>query len=382
MDLSGGRSPSRRDWQAWRDVKGYAWRCHADTSEKRPERITPIVALSTVETDIQRGAWVDPAGGKITIAALAARWLESDPSKRFNTKVRDEMAIRLHIVPAMGTCELGQVTPRQVQGLINTWADQRAPGSVRRDYAVLRAMFGYAVESDWLVRSPCRRIKLPAVELPTRPQLSPDDVVDLADAVGIREAPIIWIGALLGLRWGEVAGLRVGDVDLLRGTIRVAEQRPAHGPPGPPKSRAGLRALTLPAGLVDLLAAHYAAKGLSAVKPDSLVFTSHDGSPLNYANWRNRVWLPAVKRAGIKGIGFHDLRRTNATQFPVRRRRQDGSNAPRTCRSARDPGRLRPGRQPGRPGRRRASRRALLRIAHGSRTPPIRVTATPPPASP
>ena len=271
--------------------------------------------LSTVETDIQRGAWVDPAGGKITIADLAARWLESDPSKRSNTKVRDEMAIRLHIVPAMGTCELGQVTPRQVQGLINTWALQRAPGSVRRDYAVLRAMFGYAVESDWLVRSPCRRIKLPAVELPTRPQLSPDEVADLADAVGIREAPIIWIGALLGLRWGEVAGLRVGDVDLLRGTVRVAEQRPAHGPPGPPKSRAGLRALTLPSGLVDLLAAHYAAKGLSAVKHDSLVFTSHDGSPLNYANWRNRVWLPAVKRAGVNSIGFHDLRRTNATQL-------------------------------------------------------------------
>jgi integrase len=73
--------------------------------------------------------------------------------------------------------------------------------------------------------------------------------------------------------------------------------------------------LTLPAGLVDLLAAHFAVKGLTAAKPDGLVFTSHDGSPLNYANWRNRVWLPAVRQAGVQGVGFHDLRRTNATQL-------------------------------------------------------------------
>ena len=72
--------------------------------------------LSNVETDIQRGAWVDPAGGKITIADLAGRWLQSDPGKRSNTKVRDEMAIRLYIVPTMGPREVGRVTPRGRSG--------------------------------------------------------------------------------------------------------------------------------------------------------------------------------------------------------------------------------------------------------------------------
>jgi hypothetical protein len=35
---------------------------------------------------------------------------------------------------------------------------------------------------------------------------------------------MIWLGAVLGLRWGEVAGLRVGHIDLLRRTVTIAEQ--------------------------------------------------------------------------------------------------------------------------------------------------------------
>src|SRR6516165_6438136 len=55
--------------------------------------------LSTVEADIKRGSWVDPAGGQMTTADLAARWLDVDPGKRANTRTRDELTVRLHILP-------------------------------------------------------------------------------------------------------------------------------------------------------------------------------------------------------------------------------------------------------------------------------------------
>jgi hypothetical protein len=89
------------------------------------------------------------------------------------------------------------------------------------------------------------------------------------------------------------------------------------GPPGPPKSRAGRRPLSLPAVLVEMLSAHLAANALTAADAGSLVFTTPEGAPLDYANWRRRVWLPATKRAGLAGSGFHDIRRTNATQLIV-----------------------------------------------------------------
>jgi integrase len=39
-----------------------------------------------------------------------------------------------------------------------------------------------------------------------------------------------------------------------------------------------------------------------------LVFVSKTGAPLNYANWRQRVWVPACETAKFKGLRFHDLR--------------------------------------------------------------------------
>jgi integrase len=55
---------------------------------------------------------------------------------------------------------------------------------------------------------------------------------------------------ITGLRWGEVAGLRVGSVDLLRGELRVIEQRTRDVEDdevtAEPKSSAGVRTLSVP----------------------------------------------------------------------------------------------------------------------------------------
>lgn len=106
----------------------------------------------------------------------------------------------------------------------------------------------------------------------------------------------MWCGALLGLRRGEVAGLRVGDLDLLGGILRVNQQRPAHGPAGPPKSKAGERPLSPPAALVRMLAGHLSACSLTGANESILVFTRPDGTPLDYSNWCRRIWVPAVRK--------------------------------------------------------------------------------------
>ena len=46
--------------------------------------------LSNIETVIHNGEWVDPAGGRMTVAELADRWKRSDPSKRSSTRARDD----------------------------------------------------------------------------------------------------------------------------------------------------------------------------------------------------------------------------------------------------------------------------------------------------
>lgn len=62
-----------------------------------------------------------------------------------------------------------------------------------------------------------------------------------------------------------------------------------------------------------MLAAHLAARGLSAADHDELVFVAPEGGVIDYGHWRLRVWLPACEAVGLQGLTFHDLRRANAT---------------------------------------------------------------------
>ena len=78
-----------------------------------------------------------------------------------------------------------------------------------------------------------------------------------------------------------------------------------------PKSAAGRRTVALPKPLTDELAAHL--EVFTTPGDDGYVFTSVDGLPVQASNFRNRVWLPAVRAAGLDGLRFHDLRHTAGT---------------------------------------------------------------------
>jgi integrase len=153
---------------------------------------------------------------------------------------------------------------------------------VQHRFAVLRVTLSAALLADRIGRSPCRGIKLPRAE-PIRGRL-PDvtELLALIEATRPEYAPMVWIGAVLGLRWGEVAGLRVGSIDFLRGHLVVTETvGEASGVihTGPPKSTASRRQLPVPATLVDVLAEHLAKTGLTATDSDRYLFPAPMGGP-------------------------------------------------------------------------------------------------------
>jgi integrase len=254
----------------------------------------------------------------MTFGEVATEWFASNPAKRPSTRALEDSILRSHLLPALATRQLGSIRPRDIQAFVAARTAHAKPRTVRRQYGVLRTVFRYAVDQDYIARSPCRNIKLPEPATLRRRVPTGAELASLADELGPSYGAMAYVGAVLGLRWGEVAGLRVGRVDFLRSTVTVTEQitrgeRGVHAF-GPPKSRAGKRTLAMPEGLTAMLAEHLARRGLSGADADELVFVAHhDDGPLRYDPWRRRVWQQACDRSGLAGLTFHDLRRTNAT---------------------------------------------------------------------
>jgi integrase len=176
-------------------------------------------------------------------------------------------------------------------------------------YQLLGRTMTAAVNADMLARSPCRAVRLPKIERQEMRFLTPAEVARLADAIGLRYRALVLLAAYGGLRIGELAGLRRGRVNLLRGTVDVAEiVVEVRGKlfVGPPKTRAGRRTIGLPQAVVEELATHMGPLGAA----DAHVFTSDKGGILRTSNFRTKVWLPAVRAAGLAPLRPHDLRHT------------------------------------------------------------------------
>jgi integrase len=107
---------------------------------------------------------------------------------------------------------------------------------------------------------------------------------------------------------------KVKRVDLLHGRVTVAEQvAEVNGYliPGPPKTAAGRRTITLPAVAAVALAEHLAE--FAEPGPEGLVFPAPKGGYLRRSNFRRRWWVRATRTAGVEGLRFHDLRHSAAT---------------------------------------------------------------------
>lgn len=262
------------------------------------------------ETAKDVGDWIDPALGRLTFSEWVQRWRATVVDLRASTLNRDLGIVDNHLVPRFGEVPLAAITSADVRAWVASMnAGTHSPATVRKAGQVLAKVMRAAVVDGRIKRSPCDGVKLPAECSREMVFLSAEQVGDLAAAVDEHYRVLVVTAAYLGLRWGELAGLRTERVDLLRRRVSVVEQlTEVNGrlELGPPKTDAGRRSVSVPAFLVDLLGDQIEQRA----EPSGLVFPAIAGGPMRRSNFRRRAWSPATKRAGFAGLRFHDLRHT------------------------------------------------------------------------
>jgi integrase len=175
-----------------------------------------------------------------------------------------------------------------------------------------------AVDDGRIATNPASRLRLARVVRASKRYLTATQVRALAAAVGSRSGgarlgydTLVLVLAYTGLRWAEAAGLRVADVDLVRGrlkvrqTVTVVEGRLTIEPPKTYEEREVPIGAMLRERLEDLIDGRPA---------DAPVFpASRTGSWLRNHSFRGGWFDDAAAAVGLAGLTPHELRHTAAS---------------------------------------------------------------------
>jgi integrase len=278
-----------------------------------PSKTAAEVWLTRTEAEILNDEWISPDAGRVPFAEYAAAWIEERPNLRPKTVRLYRYLLRAHLQPPFDALTVAEVKEAQVRrwrkGLID---DGVSTVTAAKAYRLLKAILNTAVDDGLIRRNPCRIKGAGQEKSPERASLTIAQVYALADAIDQRYRALVLLGTFGSLRWGELAALRRGDIDLEACTVQVARQltETISGAPsfGPPKSDAGVRLVPFP----DVIAAdlRWHLQCFAQDGDDGLVFTSPAETPLRHSNFYRRAWLKAVEAAGLSGVHFHDLRHT------------------------------------------------------------------------
>lgn len=283
--------------------------------------------IDSVTTAVQTGTYVDPTLGKITIAEWSERWLAGQAHLKPSTYARYASVVRKHVLPEWGELTLADVSHADVQAWVSRLTAQRSPSTARKAHRVLSLLFSLAVRDGRVVKNPADRVGLPREPERDRLYLTHEKVRELAAACANPPASVtkrraelghdsadydlvVLFLAYTGVRFGEMAALRVRRLDPLKRRVEIAEAVTSVNGAlvwGTPKGHAR-RWVSVPRFVAERLGEHVAGRA-----PNDLVFTSPQGEPLRASNFRRDVFTPATRRAGLEGLVPHGLRHTAAS---------------------------------------------------------------------
>lgn len=270
------------------------------------------------EADARRG--LTPHRSDVTVTEYAQYWATTR-RHRLSTKRRIFFTIKHLSATGLGDRKLTDVRQSQVQAWVSDRAEVLARSTLKKAASDLGSIFRSAVRDKLITVSPVDALQFPEAEKHEHiVPLTVAQVRALADAMPARYRAMVLVQAGLGLRVGELLGLRDEDVNLLHREVKIEVQFIAYPPTDEAgnrlrtelKTRTSKRTLRLARPIARELAAHQECYGVGA---DGSVFITSEGRPVSTVHY-NRMIREAGRKAGLpKGTTSHDLRHHYATEL-------------------------------------------------------------------
>jgi integrase len=254
-----------------------------------------------LEAAVARGEWRDPRAARIRWEDWRDQWSAARVVEEATAR-SDKGVLRKHLTPQWAGWRLGAITRIEVQGWVKRMqAAGEGPHAIRRAHNTLAKMLGDAVREGLIAENPCRDIDLPATPRKAPAWFTPEQVAAIADQLPPRHAAATHLMAWTGLRWGEVAGLRIMDVHFLRRRIQVVGSSTQLGTwKEHPKSAKSRREVPVPAWVLELLAPIAAGR-----PPTERLFLTERPYKGEHRPWSGANWLVAWKQAIGKAQAAH-----------------------------------------------------------------------------
>ena len=246
------------------------------------------------------------------------------PQIRPTTQANYEAKIYQHIIPELGKIPLNQLAQKDLQQfyarmktagrLIRTeqFGKGLSDSMVRGLHAACRSALEKAVQEELIRTNPAVGCKLPPKRGREMQVLGREELQRFliqAQAEGYYE--LFLLDLCTGLRRGELLALQWDDLDFKTGTLTVNKQ--VYEVKGQlqvniPKTRASIRRLVLPPGVMEVLRQYRETVDSRWMFPSPV----KENMPMTPGAVRRRLQI-ILERAGCKRIRFHDLRHTFAT---------------------------------------------------------------------
>lgn len=198
--------------------------------------------IDGVVTALGTGTYADPQRSAVTFGVVAEAWLSGKAKARAPKTVAGYRGLLDVVIYGQGNWKdekLRDITRERLQTWISWLSDSPdarkhkkngdenaglSPARVIQTHQVMHQVFAQAIRDKYLAVNPADYIELPKRDTREQIALNHDEVRKLAascDDIG----DMVTFLSYTGLRFGECIALRVGDVDMVKRTVKVTKSR-------------------------------------------------------------------------------------------------------------------------------------------------------------